>query len=128
MTSQTKLPPDQQNPDAFRRPFALAVFSGFSMAALSLGLASFLFLAFTSRLRSSLPTPFLIAMAGLIPFGIAGSFGIWRMRRWGFYLYLGYTLLGYLLDAVFQVNPGWYAILFSLAFLGIGAAYFKQFN
>ena len=97
-----------------KRPLLLSILAGLSILALSLGFIGSFFPTAMSLLRAQFSTVYLLLSLGMFPVGIAGSIGIWKMRRWGYYLYIAFTLIGYLINLIFDVNAGIGGYLFSL--------------
>ncbi len=114
-----------------KRPVLISILSILSALALSFSFIGVLIGLLTnpSMLAANpfgLSLSYLITAGALMPAGIAGSIGIFLMRKWGLYLYGLFTVIGYGINIAFGVNTGIGGPIFGLVFLGIVLAYFKR--
>ncbi len=93
-----------------------------------LGLASFAVALYTSVTTWTPPFDWPnIAVAGFSVIGLVGLIGLWRMRRWGLWLFTGLSILIVgvsLWDGIFT----WYSTIFEAMLIVGGFAFYEQMN
>lgn len=119
----------QPNTTSGKRPVVLSILCVLSLFAMTVTLVALLVSpSVRSEIVAQVGHGYLLFTIFSFPFAIAALVGIWLMRRWGVYLYILWTVVGYIANLWLGYNPGVGAVFFSLLMIGIPLAYFKRFR
>jgi len=110
-----------------RRPLVLTVLCSVSIFTSGVQLLTSFMPGIYAGLLVQVPHLYLVfLLAFFYPASIAGSAGIWMMRRWGVYLYAAVVGLAALVQVYYRHLPNIGGFLFSALFLGSALVYFRR--
>ena len=120
---------NQPNTKSHKRPIVLSIWCVFSVIVMSFTLVNLLFSpSFRSEMTTQLGVGYVLYSIFWFPVGIAALVGLWLMRRWGLYLYIVSTVVGYVVNWWLGISQNIGALFASLVVIGILLAYFKRFR